>query len=445
MKVKVCDAIMGAGKTSAAINMMNRNPGRRYMFITPYLNEIDRIQAACPDLCFCEPMMAGGRTKGQHLDELLSRGYNVASTHALFSRCRMETLELIRAGGYTLILDEVMNVIEPVGVQGGDARALFSKGFLAMDDDGLHVKWMADDYEGAAFQDIMHKAQMGNLIFFENSFLFWSFPVRCFEAFEDVVILTYLFKAQVQCYYYELNGIEVEYIGTRKCDDGYEFCETLEIPAYTKDLINKVHIIDDEKLNDIGRHAGRTHKPTTVLRDTTLSASWYKDHPPLGDDEVKARAKAAAESGRKRKKSGPRKDADLVARNMINIFKNQWKCRTSDVIWTVFKNQYSLFSKRGFKHSFVSCTVRATNMYQDRHYLAYCINVFYDVRLTRYFQCRGVDIDQDMYALSEMVQWIWRSAIRKGDDIWIYVPSIRMRTLLTTWLVELAKDTKEEQ
>ncbi|MCT9509257.1 hypothetical protein KTJ05_18660, partial [Acinetobacter baumannii] len=35
---------------------------------------------------------------------------------------------------------------------------------------------------------------------------------------------------------------------------------------------------------------------------------------------------------------------------------------------------------------------------------------------------------------SEMVQWIWRSAIREGNPINIYVPSSRMRSLLQRWL-----------
>ena len=39
-----------------------------------------------------------------------------------------------------------------------------------------------------------------------------------------------------------------------------------------------------------------------------------------------------------------------------------------------------------------------------------------------------------MFALSEMLQWIWRSRIRQGESINIYVPSKRMRNLLLDWL-----------
>ena len=43
-------------------------------------------------------------------------------------------------------------------------------------------------------------------------------------------------------------------------------------------------------------------------------------------------------------------------------------------------------------------------------------------------------MDQSLYSLSEMVQFIWRSRIRNGEPIDLYVPSKRMRELLIAWL-----------
>ena len=42
-----------------------------------------------------------------------------------------------------------------------------------------------------------------------------------------------------------------------------------------------------------------------------------------------------------------------------------------------------------------------------------------------------------------MVQWIWRSAIRDGDEIYIYIPSKRMRTLLINWMESLSDDEEK--
>lgn len=43
MKVKVCDALCGAGKTVSCINMMNSDTEHKYIFVTPYLNEVNKL------------------------------------------------------------------------------------------------------------------------------------------------------------------------------------------------------------------------------------------------------------------------------------------------------------------------------------------------------------------------------------------------------------------
>jgi hypothetical protein len=55
---------------------------------------------------------------------------------------------------------------------------------------------------------------------------------------------------------------------------------------------------------------------------------------------------------------------------------------------------------------------------------------------------KGANMDQELYALSEMVQFIWRSRIREGKEIMVYVPSKRMRTLLTDWLNDKFEDQR---
>ena len=54
------------------------------------------------------------------------------------------------------------------------------------------------------------------------------------------------------------------------------------------------------------------------------------------------------------------------------------------------------------------------------------------------FSRYGVSVDNDAFALAEMLQWIWRSAIRDDKSINIYIPSERMRNLLIGWLAFVA-------
>lgn len=52
----------------------------------------------------------------------------------------------------------------------------------------------------------------------------------------------------------------------------------------------------------------------------------------------------------------------------------------------------------------------------------------------KFFQQRGIQVDEDMLALSDLLQWIFRSRIREGEPIEIHIPSKRMRALFKQWL-----------
>ena len=97
MIVKVCDAMCGFGKTSGCITMMNQKDDRRYIFITPYLSEVDRIKAQCTEREFYSPEKTYEHnfSKLNAIHELLREGKDIASTHALFSYYTDETKQLI--------------------------------------------------------------------------------------------------------------------------------------------------------------------------------------------------------------------------------------------------------------------------------------------------------------------------------------------------------------
>ena len=83
MEVKIVDALPGAGKTSAAINYINSTPDDiRILYITPFLDEVQRIINSCPEKKFKQPEMHG--SKLNDIKQLFNKGYNIVSTHALF-------------------------------------------------------------------------------------------------------------------------------------------------------------------------------------------------------------------------------------------------------------------------------------------------------------------------------------------------------------------------
>ncbi len=93
---------------------------------------------------------------------------------------------------------------------------------------------------------------------------------------------------------------------------------------------------------------------------------------------------------------------------------------------------------------FAPCTLRATNDFKDRWALAYCIDLYLNPKVCHFFSMQNevrtangldaIEINQALYSLSGMLQWIFRSRIRDKQSIFIYIPSNRMRKLLTDWL-----------
>ncbi|MEG2922077.1 MAG: hypothetical protein RR856_13665, partial [Acinetobacter sp.] len=87
-----------------------------------------------------------------------------------------------------------------------------------------------------------------------------------------------------------------------------------------------------------------------------------------------------------------------------------------------------------YKDEWLAFNTKATNEYRDRSNLAYLLNLFPNPMVVKASAMKGFPVKEDIFALSEMVQWVWRSAIREGNPINIYVPSSRMRDLLERWL-----------
>lgn len=412
MKIKVLDSPMGYGKTTKLIDMMNEHPNESYIFITPFLSEVQRIKENCSELNFKEPRTTKG-SKLNGLKRLINNGDNIVSTHSLFNRADKELIELLEESGYVLILDEVANVIEQADITKDDIEILVNEKLVEVKDDGL-VHWMKDNYKGR-FIDLKHYCHNDSVYYINDIFLVWTLPISIFSVFKDVIVSTYQFEWQLQKYYYDFFNVEYEYFHIVFNDDGSRsIARTIDF-SYEKDFVDKIkpliNICDIAKLNAIGEptRSEKQHR----LTEGQLSKTWY--------DSKKESIRVTPHFTR-------------LSNNMYNYFQNICKTKSADVIWTTFKDYKSDVSPKGYAKGFIPMNARATNEYGDRHCLAYCCNRFMSPYQTQFFASRGIEVNQDMWALSEMLQWIWRSAIRNGEAINIYIPSKRMRELLIDWL-----------
>lgn len=397
-KINVVDSIMGSGKTSWAIQYMSAaSPLDKFIYITPYLTEVERIKENVEREFFEPNNRNKDGSKMRSLKELIADGRDIVSTHSLFQTADDELLDLLTDSGYTLILDEVMDVIDKARVTERDIRDLTALGHIEIKNN--RVIWNCVDYDtNAKYADIMKLARAGNLFYHRGRFLIWAFPPRVFEAFTSVYVMTYLYRGQIQRYYFDLYGFDYEFHAVKKVGEDYELTKYKAENEGRQELYNLMNVYDGNK-NDIGEdyYALSASKLRNMSADKTLE----------------------------------------TRRAIYGYFRNDVKAKSSEILWTTVKGEQDEVRKelsgKGYARSFLQCNARATNEYQERWALAYVFNRFMNPIERAFFEDNGVTVDQDLLAVSDLLQWVYRSRIRNGEIIELYLPSSRMRRLLKAW------------
>jgi hypothetical protein len=410
----IVDSLPSTGKTSACINMMNENADERYLFVTPFIDETDRIVKACKSRGFEKPKeqeMWSPYKKLDDLHRLLREKKNIASTHALFFNYTDETRQLIREGEYILVLDEVIDPLQQVGeedVNLTDLDLAMRKGVFDVDGDKYSFKDEEYEKKGGEFlKNVNKKLKSRKLIRGDDGVAFWGFNADTLRCFKKGYLLTYMFEHQPMRQFIELCGIEYQYLGVKKAGGKYQFCPPEGMDRRI-DLTDKIHILDDEKLNELGDEF------------YNLSLNWFK-------------------------RGNEKKEKELKD-NIYNYFRNKLGGTSEDRMWTSFKCVKDRVKGKGYSKGFVAFNMRATNKYGHKKYIAYGVNVFMQPWKVRYFKKHGArDINQDMWALSYCLQFLFRSRIRRGEEIWVYIPSRRMRELLKRWLINLKEGRDLEE
>lgn len=233
----------------------------------------------------------------------------------------------------------------------------------------------------------------------QDKLLLWMMPIEVFEAFESVTILTYMYEGQYLYCYCQLNDIDIDYIGVRHVDGlNYEFTDEMVAPRIT---LPTIHLYSGYKLNAIGDDR------------LALSHSWFS-------------------------KSDPKLIRKL-ANNTVNFFRHKCDAPAICRFWSAPSAFKDALRRKSFQspQSFVPHNARAVNAYRHCYALAYLINIFPNPKIVSYFKSYGIQFNNDALATSTMVQWLWRSRLRCGQEIWLYLPSSRMRKLLYKWVKEV--------
>lgn len=391
-KVMVIDSMMGKGKTSWAIqNITLVDRHEKFLYVTPYLDEVERVITACKKAMVhvsTPSIVKGNGSKSEHLKQLMKQGKNIVTTHALFDRIDEECLDVIRSQGYTLYMDEVHEVVKRHIMSDADLNMLIESKYIEIDERGK-VNWVAEDYTGK-FDEFKNLCNLGSMYKYSNWVYIWCFPVSIFEAMSKVYILTYYFEGQIQSYYYKLHNIEYKLMDVYKSEGSNVYMiKDYDIIESCKEIRHVLKLINLYKGN------------LNYEDGITLSSSWFD----RADKDV----------------------LKLISNNTYNYFKNIVKGKSEDNMWTTLKGYKEKLKGKGYSKGFVELNARATNKYKHKKNVAYVYNRYLNPIEKNFFISHGIVVNEELYALAELLQWIFRSQIREGKPINLYLPSKRMR------------------
>jgi hypothetical protein len=435
--VTVVDQIMSSGKSTKLINNLSHEK-RQFVVFVPTRLEVERYLKQLPNTV--TPAFESNK-KTVHFTNMILDGKSVIATHSLLTSLSNDQITALILKNVLIYIDETPPVFEKLKISMLDIEVMIEKGVLDITtcvvndltyykgelNNGRLITDGTDCYSEfeALSQYRMYAGKMRNRITYTNDKRQWLIPMINDRLFRNlqVTVLTYNYpKTDLECYF-KFHQIEVLHIS-----DGLR-------GSSFKSLIEIV----DHRINSVGEKVGKS---------SPLTAGWWA----AATDEQKRIVSNATYTYFKRIVK------TNAALNMVGLFSKTRKITkrlNSDNTtyvdwWDTYNVEDSVLQKpfdkvkrlsknaSAFEKAINSCGVvfnaRATNMFNNRTSLAYLVDVYFDNSINTFFETYGIKVDQDTYALNTLLQWIFRSAIRNGKKITLFLPSARMRNLLNNWL-----------
>ena len=412
------DAMMGTGKSTGIIKELNskvksdRQHDEPTLIVLPYLKEIKRYKDECPGMDFKVPSTDNGCTsKSEDLKRLLNLGENILCTHKLFELWDHDVASLIERGYYHIIIAEEVSCLKPLKTTATTIRELKTLKLIDIDPDTKRVVWEREreklyktsgEYDAAKeHQKVRMDCLCGSVYMYgkeDNStpFMVWEVPYRFFQIARSYTILTYRFDSSELAAFFRTHDIKykIENVDPKR---------QAGLIATAKELIS---IIDP---------------PPTVQQLTkgrnSLSINWYKN-------------------------ACTKKNMESIRNSISNYLRRIPGVRAEDVIYTCPKEYSTAKGRAGKKHMAIPSyknrhipwTTKGTNDYRHCNTVVYIHNVFPNVNVQKYLNDKGANWNDNEYALSCLLQFLWRSCIRDGKPVRIMIVNTRMRKLFEDWL-----------
>ena len=388
--IKIEDYPCGSGKTTKMIEGFK--PENKYLVILPLLTEVERVIKASKNIEFVQP----------HANDN-DQGTKTGSRDGLLD-------------DYDIIIDEVPEVVKMVTSKSKTSIQEFylDTGYMDVDaTTGLvrpTMKWWhhRDDVSDTLSPKILNFAETGCLYLQEGKMFIWALPQSILNAGRSVTVMTYKSEGSMLLAYLRKLGLPYEVSNDNELEEDFrakaaELITIEDIPALSKTNFSYTAQVkgmsSPSYATKIARSLKNLRERKLVGVDinnillTSKKDAWNKaanDNNPNTADED--------ETPKKNSKPG------VFAKGS----------RMKDVNW-------------------VANTTRGTNDYMHCSHLIYLYDQNINFIVARWLGDSSQAF-KDAYALTELIQWVWRSRVRRGEPITLYLPSLRMRKLFEAWL-----------
>ena len=400
--IKINDYPCGSGKTTRMIE--NFKEDKKYLVILPLLTEVDRVIEASKDIEFVQPHANDNDqgTKTSSLEGHLLLGSNIATTHKMYERL----VPMVKAGlldDYDIIIDEVPDVVKSVTSKSRTSIQEFyvNAGYMDVDvGTGLvrpTSKWRQNQEQvsDTLSPKILKYAESGCLYLQDGEMFIWALPQCILSAGNSVTVMTYKAEGSMLLSYLRKLGLSFEVSNDNDMEEDFR------TKAAELITIEDIGALSKLKLTYSGQEKG-------------ISSSSYYSKVSRSLKNLKERTLVGVD----------------INNILITCKKDAWLKASNDN-----QPKPGVFAKNSRLKdvNWISNTTRGTNDYIHCSHLVYLYDQNINPVVARWLGDSSRAFN-DAYALTELIQWVWRSRVRKGETITLYLPSPRMRRLFEEWL-----------
>jgi len=405
----IIDYPCGLGKTSALISVLDQRPDLKVLVVVQTLDEVKRMVSSAPVGRLHTPEDPGPnyRTKGEQLDPLVRAGKSIVITHNLYERAG--TLAYQGAfESYKVIIDEVPDAVSPSDFN-LDLKSFtefyIDSGYCSLRKDGLVV--MTDkglEEEGrlklALDESLISSINSGRLYYDGKKNFIQTLPTSLFTHTGGLIVLTFLSEGSLFLKFLEKLQIDYTVSKSRQCHQRFQLQARDNLKIHRMSSLDKV----------------------------SFSHSKQTSYTPKSAEVTKVRN--ALKNLRQRNLAG------LDLKNlMITCAQKNWYKRLGRDFDKEKPGLFSINSRMFEGANWLENTTRGTNKYLHCTHAIYLYEQNVNPISLRWLNADNAEF-RAAYALTEMVQWLWRSQIRRGKAVDVYMPSRRMREIIQRWLLD---------